>query len=335
MRGRRSPLRIRYMELLLVFLSTAIGTVAGVAAGLFFMARRSRASNMGSDSILRTQLQNTEWALASAGRDVEELRKQLEQRQSEAQQARSELEGAQRQLLVATAELEKETSRRAEMDELAAKGAAEKEALAGRVRELEASAPSAEEAQQQAAALARQIEEERERATALAAELEGVKAAFAEADARRTALEAEVSAERERYEALAADVTTARERMNELTAELATERDRTAQLNTECAIERERTAALAAELARLQDVGGQAQQDRETLELQLRAEQDRLTALAAELEAARASLQQERDSAAEGMKLLLLAQSKLSGTPAPAPMAPAPAANGYANGTAA
>ena len=44
------------------------------------------------------------------------------------------------------------------------------------------------------------------------------------------------------------------------------------------------------------------------------------------------TLQRERESAAEGMKLLLLAQNKLSGA-APAP--PAVVANGYANGTAA
>jgi hypothetical protein len=69
------------MELVLVFLSTATGTVVGVAAAIFMMQRKSRA-NMGSDSILRTQLQNMEWALASAGRDVEELRKQLEERQT-------------------------------------------------------------------------------------------------------------------------------------------------------------------------------------------------------------------------------------------------------------
>ena len=74
MRGDSITLEISSMELVWVFLSTATGTVVGVAAAIFMMQRKRRAS-MGSDSILRTQLQHVEWALASAGRNVEELRK--------------------------------------------------------------------------------------------------------------------------------------------------------------------------------------------------------------------------------------------------------------------
>ena len=72
---------------------------------------------------------------------------------------------------------------------------------------------------------------------------------------------------------------------------------------------------------------------------QLLAEREKVSALASELEAVRTAhsslstaVQQERESAAEGMRLLLLAQNKLSGA---APPAPAVAANGYTNGTAA
>src|SRR5215831_459210 len=110
------------MELLLVFLSTAIGTVAGVAVAL--MMHRKARSSMGSDSVLRTQLQNTEWALASAGRDVEDLRKQMEERATEAGQARSELAEAQQRLMALSAEIEKEAARRAELEERAAKAEA-------------------------------------------------------------------------------------------------------------------------------------------------------------------------------------------------------------------
>src|SRR3954451_16007468 len=78
------------MEIMLVFLSTAIGTVAGVIVAAVMMQRKIRVSGAGMELALKTQLQNTEWALASAGRDVEELRKQLEVREQAGQQAREE-----------------------------------------------------------------------------------------------------------------------------------------------------------------------------------------------------------------------------------------------------
>jgi chromosome segregation ATPase len=317
------------MELLLVFLSTAIGTVVGVAAAIFMMQRKNR-SNVGSDSILRTQLQNTEWALASAGKDVEDLRKQLEERLAESQAARTELDGAQQRLAAATAESEKDAAKRAEF-----------EGLAERLRELESAAPAAEEAHlQQVSDLTRQIDGERERAGSLAAELDQLREAATEADSRSAALEAALAAERDKYEILTAECVLEKDRGAQLSVEGSAERERTAALAAECAVERERVAELSAELARLREAGEQSAQDRTVLEGQLLAERDRAGALAVEVEAIRtahaslvSTLQQERESAAEGMQLLLQAQNKLSGA-SPAPPA-AVATNGYANGTAA
>src|SRR4051794_25501248 len=102
------------MELLLVFLSTAIGTVVGVVAAILTMNRRNRTPV--GDTALRTQLQNTEWALSSAGREVEELRKQAGEREGvreELERAQQQLERTQQQLATALAENEKQSAQRA------------------------------------------------------------------------------------------------------------------------------------------------------------------------------------------------------------------------------
>src|SRR5215813_7193824 len=101
------------MEIMLVFLSTAIGTVAGVIVAAVMMQRKIRVAGAGTDLALKTQLQNTEWALASAGRDVEELRKQLEARDHAGHQGREELERTQQQLASVAASIEKEAAARA------------------------------------------------------------------------------------------------------------------------------------------------------------------------------------------------------------------------------
>ena len=65
---------------------------------------------------MRTQLQNTEWALASAARDVEDLRKQLVERDG----AREELERTQQQLAEIAADQERQSAERAALVEEAA-----------------------------------------------------------------------------------------------------------------------------------------------------------------------------------------------------------------------
>src|SRR3954452_24696547 len=99
------------MELLLVFLSTAVGTVVGVGAAILMMNRR-KGTPAATDGALRTQLQNTEWALASAGRDVEELRKQLLEREG----VREELERTQQQLVVIVGDKDRQAADRAAAD---------------------------------------------------------------------------------------------------------------------------------------------------------------------------------------------------------------------------
>src|SRR4051794_33651028 len=123
------------MELLLVFLSTAVGTVVGVVAAVLMMNRRNRAPAV-SDAALRTQLQNTEWALASAGRDVEEMRKQLAEREG----VREELERTQQQLVAIVAEKERQATERAAAEQQASALTAELAGLRERMEAGEATA---------------------------------------------------------------------------------------------------------------------------------------------------------------------------------------------------
>src|SRR5436305_9937987 len=120
--------RIDGMELLLVFLSTAVGTVVGVGAAMLMMSRRNRTPAVG-DAAVRTQLQNTEWALASAGRDVEDLRKQLVERQG----VHDELKRTQQQLATILADQERQSADRAAIEQRNSELAEEAAALRARV----------------------------------------------------------------------------------------------------------------------------------------------------------------------------------------------------------
>src|SRR5215210_1104760 len=108
------------MELLLVFLSTAVGTIVGVAAAILMMNRKKTAPAVG-DAALRTQLQNTEWALAAAGHDVEELRKQLAERET----VKEELERTQQQLVAIVADKERQSVERMAAEQRATESATE------------------------------------------------------------------------------------------------------------------------------------------------------------------------------------------------------------------
>lgn len=178
------------MELLLVFLSTAIGTVVGVAA-VMMMQRKDRKAAVGAGSVLRT-LQNTEWALASAGRDVEELRQKLGEREQAAHNAAQELESAQKRLLEAVVESEKETARRTEAERLAAEAGAQAETLAERVRQLETASSECGQALS--------------RAEKLEAELADLRRAGIDADVQASALAEQLTAERQKSDALAGEL---------------------------------------------------------------------------------------------------------------------------------
>jgi chromosome segregation ATPase len=328
------------MEIMLVFLSTAIGTVAGVIVAALMMQRKIRVAGAGVDLALKTQLQNTEWALASAGRDVEDLRNQLELREQAVQQGHEELEKAQQQLAAAVANAEKEAVARAEAEQ--------------RTQNLEAQATDQqrstdEETGRKLSTLETELADSRRQVEDLTAQLNALTDQFAE---RQRSTEEETSRQ---VAALQTEVAESRREVEDLTAQLAALTDRFADqkrsteeesdrqivaLETEIVNGRRQIADLTAQLAALgerqrstdEETGRQiadlaaqlADQQRinEEAEALLSAERASARHLAAQVEeltgergSLEAQLQKERQSAAEGMQLLLLAQTKLSGAP--------------------
>jgi chromosome segregation ATPase len=316
------------MEIMLVFLSTAIGTVAGVIVAAVMMQRKIRVAGASTDIALKTQLQNTEWALSSAGRDVEDLRKLLEVRDQATQQAREELEKTQQQLAALLAGTEKEAAARAEAEQRAQNLEAQ---LAG----LKSS--SDEEAVRHIAALEAEAAESRRQVEELTAQLAEQRRAGDEESGRIVALQAEAAETRRQFEesarqasAFEAEAANSRHQVEELNARLASLADEytARQRSTEEEIDRQ-VSALEAEVVnsrrQIADLSAQLadhQRTGEEAEALLSAERASVRQLAAQVEqlsadrtSLEAQLQKERRSAAEGMQLLQLVQSKLSGAP--------------------
>src|SRR5436305_6108245 len=146
--------RIDGMELLLVFLSTAVGTVVGVGAAVLMMSRRNRAPAVG-DAAVRTQLQNTEWALASAGRDVEDLRKQLVEREG----VHDDLQRTREQLAAIMADQARQSGERAAAELRVTELAEEAAALRARLDAGDAAADQTAEFERAVAAAERRPSE--------------------------------------------------------------------------------------------------------------------------------------------------------------------------------
>ncbi len=84
--------------MMLVILSTAIGTFTGVIATVLLMQRKGQFLGSGSDLIARQQVPELERSLANANATVEELRKQAAAQGQILQQNREELERKQQEL---------------------------------------------------------------------------------------------------------------------------------------------------------------------------------------------------------------------------------------------
>jgi chromosome segregation ATPase len=306
------------MELLLVFLSTAVGTVVGVAAAMLMMSRRNRMPAVG-DAAVRTQLQNTEWALASAARDVEDLRKQLVERDGasdELRRAKQQLAAAEQratelaeQIAALPAKLDEGAASTAQTAELqSALAAAEQRAaeLAGEVAamrpKLEASELSAQRATELEAALAAAEQRAWDGAEQAAhetarhrAEIEAASAAAHELAASMseeiTGLTAALASAEQRWTDAAAESASLRERLEQITEER-----RAAGLGVEESTRR--IASLEAEVAELSDKAA--------------AERERHRVAALEAAQFEGLLRKERQASMEAMELLSRAQDKFA-----------------------
>ncbi len=288
---------------MLVFLSTAVGTVVGVGVAMVLMSRRNKPAIVG-DPALRQQLQNTEWALAAAGKDVEEMRKQLAERQG----VRDELERAQQQLAAMLADKEKQTAQRvaaeqrvAEMsDELTA---ARERALAGeesmrRVAELEVllvaeheRAGVAGDAEQRVVELQALLAATEERVVSARQQ----ETALGESERRAVELQASLAAAEDRAVKAEGAIEAAEARIVECVRESASLREQLAALSAQATTAGAAAARVATLEAEIEALQAQAQRASSTIE---------------ELEG---MLRKERQSSVEAMELLSAAQDKFSG----------------------
>lgn len=234
----------RIMPLNLILLCTAIGALVGTIVGVLLMNRKIRLPITGADlEALRGKLVSTETALTEATAKIEDLEKQLAERDQSIQQRTDEQKQQHERLDQVLAEAEKEKTQRAAAEQKSGELILEAAAL-----------------KEQRAELDRQLEEERRLAA-------------------------------ERNEAHDREIQTLNEQVSGLLAE-------------------------SASLSRFRD---QESRHRSSLEAELNLAHERegrLIRQIADLENERsqfdARLQEERQSAARGMELLVMAQENFS-----------------------
>ena len=119
------------MEFIVTILCAMSGALMGTAAGILLMFRRFRPPSQTELDALRGNLETAESSLAAATTDLDNLRKQIVERDRSIQESSQELTEKQRQLGFAIAEAEKAAAERAAAEQKAA-------ALAERRAELDA-----------------------------------------------------------------------------------------------------------------------------------------------------------------------------------------------------
>ena len=304
------------MDLIVMILAAMSGALIGSSTGIFLMYRKLRPLNAVELDALRSKVRTTEFDLNAAIANGVKLKKEVAEQASKVNEEAVE---KQRQLDAALAAKDLESAHRSAAEQRIAELIAEADARKARQAEVEAKAkdleakaadleakgaespsPASEEQQRQLAAFqaqvetgGRQIQELTEQVTRLAAEAAELKQRSDKAEKARTVLEADL-----------------KQRSDEA--------------------EKARTV-LEADLKQRSD---EAEKVRTTLEADLTSERQRLHVLTeqvSELQSERSAqdirMQEERESAAKGMELLVMAQQNLSRA-IQAAATEAPAANG-------
>ncbi len=308
------------MDLIVMILAAMSGALIGSSTGIFLMYRKLRPVNAVELDALRSKVRTTEFdlnaAIANSARLKKEAAEQASKVSDEAMEKQKQLEAALAAKDLEAAHRNAAEQRIAELIAEADAGKARHAEIEAKAKELEAKAaeleakgaeglsPASEEEKRQLAALQEQVEsggrriqELTEQATRLTAEAAEFKQRSDEAEKMRTALEADLKQRSEEAlkarEALEAEL---QQRSDEaLKARIALEADLTS--------ERERLQVLTEQVSELRN----------------------------ELSAQEIRMQEERESAAKGMELLVMAQQNLSRV-IQAAATEAPVANG-ANGT--
>jgi len=275
------------MELVIIVLCSMSGALVGTAVGILLMFKRIRQPSTEAElAKVKARLQVAEAAVIARTADLENLRKQLAERDLVIQRGSETVREIQQHLDVAVVE-------RAAAEQSARELTVQVEGFNAQRAQLEA---QVKEAKDQANQMVN------EQVTSYEAELDGERRQVRELTDQLARLNAE-----------AAEVKNAgeQEKMNRsaLEADLATEQER----NRELA---DQVARLAAEI---KNAGEQEKVNRSALETDLATERERnreLTAQVQELQNERSQfgrrLEEERQSAAKGMELLLMAQQNLA-----------------------
>jgi chromosome segregation ATPase len=285
------------MDLIVMILAAMSGALVGSSTGIFLMYRKLRPVNAAELDALRTKVRTTEFDLNAAIGNGVKLKKELA---GQASKVNEEVVEKQRQLDAALAAKDLESAHRNAAEQRIAELITEADARKARQAEVEAKAKELE---------------------AKAAEMEG-KTAGGPSPA---------SEEQQRQLAVSqAQVETGGRQIRELTEQvtrLAAEASELKQRSDEAEKAR---VALEAEWKQRSDEAGKA---RTALEVDLTGERERLhilTEQVSELRSERSAqdmrMLEERESAAKGMELLVMAQQNLSRVIQAA--AEAPAANG-------
>lgn len=275
------------MELVIIVLCSMSGALVGTALGILLMFRRIRQPSTEAElAKVKGKLQSTEASLAARTADLENLRKQLVERDLVIQRSEEAVREIQQHLDLAVAE-------RAAAEQNAREFSVQVESLTEERTQLETQVKEAKDltsqmVNEQVTSYEAELDGERrhvreltDQLARLAAEAAEVRNSGEQEKQNRSALETDLTAEREHSRQLTDQVA-------RLTAEIKTsgeqERLNRSALETELAAERERTRQLTAEVQELQN---------ERSQFGLR-------------------LQEERQSAAKGMELLLMAQQNLA-----------------------
>jgi len=225
------------MNVNVIFLCTTVGALVGTIVGILLMNRKVRLPITGADlAALRSKLQTAEAALAGANSTVDELRKQLAERDQGLQQHTEELKKKQAQLTQILTEVEKDKLQRSVTEQIGQELSTQNASLLRSRNDLEAKLEEhravAEERATRIAMLEAQLESEKQQVRELAAQAERLVAdgvaftrSYEQEKRQRASVEAELSSEQERVRQLTDHVTELERDRSQLSRKLHEERE--------------------------------------------------------------------------------------------------------------
>lgn len=225
------------MNVNVIFLCTTVGALVGTIVGILLMNRKVRLPITGADlAALRSKAQAAEAAFADAKSTVEDLRKQLAEREQAVQQQTEELKKKQAQLTQILTEVEKDKLQRSVTEQIGQELSTQNASLLKSRNDLEAKLEQeralANERSTQIAMLQAQLESEKQQVQELTAQAErlvgdgvALSRSYEQERRLRASVEADLSSEQERVRQLTDHVTELERERSQLSRKLIEERE--------------------------------------------------------------------------------------------------------------